>query len=651
MSFQPCICSIIDISAGSYHNTALSSNYRITGWGNNDYLQRDFPNKVKYAYNISAGDGYSQAIVRTGINTGVINDYVRIPDGYGLFESENKIGKSTIVAGTFNFPWISTGIYNEILGFKDTTLTGACLHPIGTGGLNPQYFDSSSLIDNTVVEELIAQPSTIAKPFINIISINNLPSGLSFTGLLGPINPDIIVYAPQPSGTKIPLFGITGLYGPLFKEYQKIFYTEHQISGVSGIFATGRNDYNQSEVFNFTGIKSAIAGKNCSFVIFKNGKITGWGESLYGENLSDIHDIFTNVADISNKGSHTLVLLNTNRVSGFGLNIYNQATGGNLITGVSGIAAGLNHSLAILYNGKVTGWGDNSLGQTSGTTGFYNSWDQSPVGIINNATKISAGAYHNFICLENGTITGYGDNLFQKITKGLFLTGVVEISAGENHTIALLNNGRVTGWGSNQYGQVSGALNIAGNWESSPVGILSGVKAINTSYSHNLALLENGLVTGWGSNDYKQHFKINTFPFLTGVTKISAGNSHSIFCLPNPVFTFSETTNIPLNITGNITGFGITGSGLGITGYATINSIFVNKPTGINSLYAPTSYSITGVPKLAGNYNTYILIHELGAETEYAERYINFSILETGRFPIIFKVCGGTIGLIDQALN
>jgi len=646
---EPCVCGAIDISAGTYHNTVLLKNYRVTGWGNNDYLQKDFPNYIKYAYNISAGNNYSQAIMKSGINTGVINEYIRFPDGYGLFESQNGIGKSNILGGTFNFPWISTGTYNEILGYADP-LSGSCLHPIDKSGeFNYGHLDDGALPYNTMIQDLTAL-APLRKPAINIISVNNLPPGLSLTGKLGPINPNLILNAPKAFPVKVAMLGFTGLYGPLYKEYKKNTFTS-LISDASGFFATGRNNYNQSETFNFTGIKSVIAGKDCSFVIFQNGKITGWGESLFGENLSTISSNFLNVKEIASKGNHTLVLFENNRTSGFGLNTFGQTTNGNNLTGVSGIAVGINHSLAILYNGRITGWGANNLNQTSGTSTFYSLWSQTPVGKISNATKISAGAYHNLICLNDRTITGYGDDSYSKISRGLFLTGVIDVSAGENHSLALLDNGRVTGWGSNQFAQVSGTLSPSLDWESTPVGILSGVKAISTSYNHNLALLNNGRVTGWGLNDYKQHLRINTNEYLTGIINISAGKSHSLFSFNNSLGKISVDTDVPLEITGNLTGFGITGSGIAITGYNTPYVLFINQPIGLKDGYIPSFYSITGNPNLAGNYNTYFLIHEPGANTEYSERYMTFTVLETGRFPTLFKVCGGTIGLIDQILN
>lgn len=484
-----------------------------------------------------------------------------------------------------------------------------------------------------------------------IISVNNLPPGIKLSGALKPISTGEIIYK---QNELIPflrgLTGITGYQGPLFKQYE-IIYTKNKI-GISGFFATGNNNYNQStDKLNLTGISYVYAGQSTNIAILnENNKITGWGANFYGERLDQIQSFATGIKNASIKRFHTLVLFNDNTISGFGLDFYGQATNGNNLTGVSGISAGLNHSVALLNNGKITGWGDNTNLQTSGTTGFYD-WDSTPVGQITGATKIAAGLYHNLVLLNNKQITGYGNDIYSKITNGYNLTGVINISAGENHSIALLANGKVTGWGDNSYGQVSGGLLNYANWNSTPVGILTGVIDISAGYNHNLALLDNGRVTGWGLNSDKQTFNISSSTLLTGVYGISAGLNHSLFALKlSDISTESFGTN-PVQITGNITGFGITGYNVAITGYTT-DFYYGSIPDGFNTGYSFIQYSMIGSGILPGTYNTYLLIDELGNDTRFAERYISFVVPNDKRFPTLYKVCGGaSLGFIDKRLT
>lgn len=73
--------------------------------------------------------------------------------------------------------------------------------------------------------------------------------------------------------------------------------------------------------------------------------------------------------------------------------------------------------------------------------------------------------------------------------------------------------GTVVVWGSNWLGELT-----------VPTG-LSGVTAISAGNSHNLALKSDGTVVAWGSNEYEQ---LRVPAGLSGVTAISAGGSHSL---------------------------------------------------------------------------------------------------------------------------
>jgi alpha-tubulin suppressor-like RCC1 family protein len=483
-----------------------------------------------------------------------------------------------------------------------------------------------------------------------LISINNLPPGLSLATSLGglkPINTGEIAYDSRPVLVGVAITGLTGLLGPLFKQYQSISTDAY---GISGIFATGDNaDFQCTNSNGLTGINNIFAGTNYSIGLFNNKRVTGWGINTYGQNLSQVQSLLTGVKSLATKSSHTLVLFENDKISGFGLDSNNQSNGGNNLTGVSGISVGSIHSLALLKNGTVTGWGSNLFSQVSGTTGFYD-WNQTPVGQITGAIQVSAGINHSMVLLANGRITGFGDNSYNKITGGYIVTGITKISAGENHTIALLNNKTITGWGDNSYNQVQGPTNAIW-WEKTSVGILTGVIDISTSYNHNLALLENGRVTGWGLNLNRQISNLYTNNILTGVTKISAGYNHSLFALNAPIVKTFIPGNIPSQVTGNITGFGITGYGVAVTGY-NYQNVYLPKPIGLNQNYEYVLYTIQGTPTLPGTYNTYLLIDELGNDTEYVERYITFTIPNDKRFPILYKVCGGvTLGLIDKRLS
>jgi alpha-tubulin suppressor-like RCC1 family protein len=279
------------------------------------------------------------------------------------------------------------------------------------------------------------------------------------------------------------------------------------------------------------------AGFYHSFLLKNGGTVTGWGDNTEGQltnnlNYNDGNGEFTGnwndttigklngIKKISTNYLHTLAILSNDKITGWGANDEGQAVGttgyndanylftGNWkntpvrnITGASGISAGAYHSLALLKNKTITGWGNNESGQA--LNGNY------LTGIIG----ISAGGYHSLAIrdISGGVVTGWGDNASGQALGGNNLTGVRMVSAGHLHSFALLNNGKVTGWGWNDDGQIAGITNLndasgifTGNWNSTLVGQLTGVKSIHAGWFHTLALLENNKITGWGFNNVGQ---------------------------------------------------------------------------------------------------------------------------------------------------
>lgn len=99
------------------------------------------------------------------------------------------------------------------------------------------------------------------------------------------------------------------------------------------------------------------------------------------------------------------------------------------------------------------------------------------------------------------------------------LSNATAISTRFLHALAILNDGTVSAWGSdNLYGQ----LNV-------PAGLAS-VVATAPGMTHSLALRSDGTVAAWGSNAYGQ---TNVPPGLLPATALAAGMYHSLALLAN----------------------------------------------------------------------------------------------------------------------
>lgn len=88
-----------------------------------------------------------------------------------------------------------------------------------------------------------------------------------------------------------------------------------------------------------------------------------------------------------------------------------------------------------------------------------------------------------------------------------FQSPAAQLSAGANHTCALLYDGDVQCWGSNQHGQVGSTekLGAGGGDFTSPqpaVALPRDAVAISSGTNHTCALLDNGTVQCWGGNRY-----------------------------------------------------------------------------------------------------------------------------------------------------
>jgi alpha-tubulin suppressor-like RCC1 family protein len=148
----------------------------------------------------------------------------------------------------------------------------------------------------------------------------------------------------------------------------------------------------------------------------------------------------------------------------------------NGLSGVTAIASGAAQ-LALLSNGTVMAWGINEYGQLGdGTT----TASVTPVAVsgLSDVTAIAAGDSYSLALLSNGTVMAWGDNTAGELGQGTItgpqtcqydgagyacattpvavpgLSGAIAITAGFEYSLALLSNGTVIAWGTNNYGQL-----------------------------------------------------------------------------------------------------------------------------------------------------------------------------------------------------
>ncbi len=200
------------------------------------------------------------------------------------------------------------------------------------------------------------------------------------------------------------------------------------------------------------------------------------------------------------------------------------------LSGVKAIAgAASHHKCALLEDGGVKCWGRNDAGQL----GIGNYADTSaPLPVLDGedrpltgATAIAVGLYHSCALLADETAVCWGWNGMGQLgagsgafssralpvrlsEEGGALGGVAQLALGYGHSCALLKDGSVACWGSNEVGQLG--QQEAGNPASSdyPLAVSLGeafeAVAIGAGYGHSCAIDGAGAVKCWGWNVYGQ---------------------------------------------------------------------------------------------------------------------------------------------------
>jgi alpha-tubulin suppressor-like RCC1 family protein len=237
------------------------------------------------------------------------------------------------------------------------------------------------------------------------------------------------------------------------------------------------------------------------------------------------------------------------------------------LTDVSSVAAGGRHDLALLANGTVDSWGDDTYGELCNGSATSNADSEHPMPIpgVSGAVAVAAGESHSLILLANGTVMACGDNRDGELGTGSTaadspvpvpvpgLSGVTAIAAGGEFSLALLSNGTVMSFGTNNNGELGDGDNAIQQESSNvPVAVqgLSGVQAITAGGEGAEALLTNGTVMAWGL-DVTQPTAVSG---LTGVSAVAAGQNFLLALEDGTVMSFSEGNGTPFSTPAPVPG-------------------------------------------------------------------------------------------------
>jgi len=232
------------------------------------------------------------------------------------------------------------------------------------------------------------------------------------------------------------------------EKHSMILLKNGEVFGLGGSRSQNELQYGTVNPPTGIGFNGNIVDIDCFFngnmALLKNGYVSGWGEDWRPSNsLENPYNVPSSiqgdVTGITFGGYHALALLKNKRVSGWGSNQFNVLNIPESIQGyVSGIYTIQRATMALVSGGWITGWGYhwNTVSQNISTS------------ISGKVIQASLGCINVFALLDNGNVTGYGNNEYGQLNHFASLSGKVSgISAGCANVSYILKDGRVTGFG------------------------------------------------------------------------------------------------------------------------------------------------------------------------------------------------------------
>ncbi|MBP8818927.1 MAG: S-layer homology domain-containing protein [Syntrophomonadaceae bacterium] len=170
-------------------------------------------------------------------------------------------------------------------------------------------------------------------------------------------------------------------------------------------------------------------------------------------------------------------------------------------------------------------------------------------GVSGMASRLDRGYYHTSFIDSNKNLWVWGMNHYGQLGTGFVsnsndrftpikvegLTGITAVASGSTHNLALKEDGTVWAWGVNRWGQIGDGTQT-NRYLPVKVAGLTGVAGIGCGQNHSVALMNDGSVWTWGKNGFGQlgdGTKTNRYSpvkvqGLSGVVGICCGQDHTI---------------------------------------------------------------------------------------------------------------------------
>ena len=289
------------------------------------------------------------------------------------------------------------------------------------------------------------------------------------------------------------------------------------------------------QVTGLSGVSAISSTSSTTFALLNDGTVRSWGYNSFGQlgngtttdsNVPVQVSGLSGVTAVTTSSTAAYALLEDGTVRAWGYNFYGQLGDGTFVdsavpvqvSGLSNVKAIWGNgasAFALLNDGTVRAWGDNSFGVLGDGTTTRSSVPVQVTGLtgVKEISTLGAAAY---ALLTDGTVRAWGYNWHGRLGNGTTtdssvpvqvsgLTGVKTLATSLYGTAyALLTDGTVRAWGNGTAGELGNGV-AADSSVPVPVSGLAGVKELSATFSIGaFALLTDGTVRAWGSNNYGQ---------------------------------------------------------------------------------------------------------------------------------------------------
>jgi alpha-tubulin suppressor-like RCC1 family protein len=345
---------------------------------------------------------------------------------------------------------------------------------------------------------------------------------------------------------------------------------------------------------SFVRITAISTGGYHTCALISDGGVMCWGDNESGQ-LGDGTTINRNtpvevtelsgVIAIATGYSHTCALTSSSKVMCWGANYSGQLGDGTTIdrltpvevselnTGVVAIRAGGAFTCALISSGKVMCWGNNDLGQLGDGTTTTRFSPVEVAGLNSEVISISADGYHTCAVISGGGVVCWGLNFAGQLGDGTTTdrltpvkvtglnSGVLSISTGLHFTCALISNGKIMCWGTNDSGQLGDGTTIDRHSPVEVTGLNREVVAISAGDYHACAITSGGEVVCWGFNEFGE---------LGDSTTNDSSRPVNVTGLNSEAFAISAGQYVSCALTLNGGAYCWGGNALGVLGDGTI---------------------------------------------------------------------------------